>query len=114
MIVGLCGGSGSGKGTVTNFLSELGAFVIDTDKIYHNITSYMSPCLKALVDIFGDSIVNSDGSLNRRALSDLVFNGADSDYRRHMLNSVSHKFVLSEVRNIISQNSDNKKKRFRC
>ena len=47
-IIGLCGGSGSGKGTVGNFFSECGYLVIDTDKVYREMIDKPSDCLDAL------------------------------------------------------------------
>lgn len=98
-IIGLCGGSGSGKGAVGQIFSENGYFTIDTDKVYRDITDNASPCLDALVCEFGGDILNSFGTLNRKALADIVF--SDKTKLRR-LNAITHKFVLRRVRDIIA------------
>ena len=97
-VIGLCGGSGSGKGAVGNIFSKNGYFVIDTDKVYRDITDSRSTCLDALVCEFGSDILNSNGTLDRRALGKIVFN--DSKKLRK-LNEISHKFILKRVREMI-------------
>ena len=100
-IIGLCGGSGSGKGTVAEKFSLFGIPSVDTDKVYHELTSKKSDCLEALVCEFGDSILSEDGSLNRRALSNLVFGDGVAADRRQKLNFITHKFVLERTRVIL-------------
>lgn len=102
-IIGLCGGSGSGKGTVGKTFSDNGYLVIDTDKVYRELTDTSSPCLLALIDEFGREILNSNGGLDRKKLASVVF----SDRKKHTrLNEISHKFVLREVREKISTSLD--------
>jgi len=102
-IIGLCGGSGSGKGTVGKTFSDNGYLVIDTDKVYRELTDTSSPCLLALIDEFGREILNSNGALDRKKLASVVF----SDKKKHArLNEISHKFVLREVREKISTSLD--------
>ena len=96
-IIGLTGGSGSGKGAVSEILRELNIPSIDTDSIYRELTVSPGPCLSALADAFGDEIINADGSLNRRKLSELVFSGLGADERRKRLNAISHSFILAET-----------------
>jgi len=96
--IGLCGGSGSGKGAVGSFFSKNGYLVIDTDKVYREITDKTSHCLDALVCEFGTDILTSDGKLNRKNLASIVF----SDKKKlNVLNVISHKFILERVRSII-------------
>jgi dephospho-CoA kinase len=71
-IIGLCGGSGSGKSEVCSFIISLGIPVIDADAVYHEITSKEGPCLEQLRLEFGDEII-SCGALDRKALSKIVF-----------------------------------------
>ena len=99
-IIGLCGGSGSGKGTVASLFAERGVLHIDTDRVYHRLTSGKSPCLDELCGLFGEGILSADGALDRRALSEIVFSERGSEARA-MLNSISHRHVLAEVRRII-------------
>ena len=73
MIVGVTGGIGSGKSTVTALLAQRGATVIDADQLARQIVEPGSPALQLLVDRFGASILDADGSLNRAKLADLAF-----------------------------------------
>jgi len=100
--VGLAGGSGSGKGVASKILAELGFVAIDTDAVYHSLTS--SPCelLDALKSEFGDQIIAEDNSLNRKELAKIVF--ADgAEHKRRRLNSITHYYVLKETRAIIEK-----------
>ena len=108
-VIGLSGGSGSGKGTVCRIFNEIGVPSIDTDLVYHQLTSSSGPCLSALIKEFGEGIVSQDGGLDRRALSKRVFFGEGAEDRREKLNSITHSFVLGEVRRILGRLSvDNK------
>ncbi len=102
-IVGLCGGSGSGKGTVAEIFSVFGVPSVDTDKVYHELTRSKSPCLDALVEEFGSEILDKNGSLDRRALSLLVFGDGAAAVKRKKLNEIAHKFVLDETRRILKE-----------
>ena len=101
MIIGLCGGSGSGKGAVCSIFNGLGVPSIDTDKVYHDLTSYMSDCLLEIKSAFGDSVV-TDGALNRAKLAGVVFaDGADN--KRALLNDITHRHILARVRKDIAE-----------
>lgn len=101
-VVGLCGGSGSGKSTVCSVFEQLGVPTIDTDAIYHELTSHDSKCLRELVLAFGDGIVK-DGALHRPTLASIVFaSGADRSLR-DKLNKITHKHVLDEVRRRLTE-----------
>lgn len=86
-ILGLTGGIASGKSEAAKHLSSLGAACIDADAISRAMTAPGGPLLPALREAFGDGIFDEDGSLNRRALADIVF--ADPMQRR-LLDSVTH------------------------
>ena len=102
-VIGLCGGSGSGKGTVANMFLQYGIPCIDTDALYHDLTSKKTSCVEALCSEFGEGILNSDGSIDRKALADIVFFGEDSSLKREALNRISHKYVLDEACKILSE-----------
>lgn len=101
-IIGLCGGSGSGKGTVSRFFAEYGILSVDTDAVYHDITSHSSPCLDALVLEFGADILADNGALDRKKLSNIVFFGENSSQKRARLNKISHEHVLRKTREILA------------
>lgn len=95
--IGLCGGSGSGKGTVAAFFASHGIPSIDADAVYHDITSHDSPCLRAIAARFGSEVV-CDGRLNRVALRDMVFSGDDAQAKNRALCSITHRYVLDVIR----------------
>ena len=101
-IIGLCGGSGSGKGTVCEIFSKNQIPAIDTDKVYRELTSADSECLQALKKAFGNDIIASDGALDRRKLATIVFSGTNAASQLEMLNKISHKFILDETRKRLS------------
>ena len=102
-IIGLCGGSGSGKGKVCEVFRENNIPTIDTDALYREMTSQKSPCLDALKAEFGKEIITDNGDLNRDKLAEIVFSGKDMDIKRAKLNEISHRFILDETRCRIKQ-----------
>jgi dephospho-CoA kinase len=72
-VIGLTGGVGSGKSTVSAYLSEKGYPVIDADKAAREIVLPGSPVLGALARVFGREILNEDGTLNRKKLASIAF-----------------------------------------
>ena len=97
-VIGLCGGSGSGKGEASRIFSELGFAVIDTDRVYHEITSSPGECTEALKREFGESIITADGAVDRRRLAEIVFSGDGADLRRKRFNEIAHAYILGEAR----------------
>ena len=100
-VIGLCGGSGSGKGTLAAMLSAGGFLHIDADAVYHEITSGDSPCLRAMTEAFGRDIISPSGALDRRALASVVFADGAKE-KLSLLNSISHRYVLDEIRQRIA------------
>jgi dephospho-CoA kinase len=78
LLIGLTGGIGSGKSTVSAELARHGAVVIDADAIVKELQAPGMPVLAAMVERFGDRILLSDGALDRQAVADLVFNDPDA------------------------------------
>ena len=107
-VIGLCGGSGSGKSEVCSIFSSVGIPIIDADAIYHHITSAPGPCVDALRNAFGSGVVIND-ALDRKALAALVFGSSDSVKLLAQLNSITHPFVLSEIENKIKELEDEKR-----
>lgn len=102
-ILGLCGGSGSGKGATCSVFTEFGIKCIDTDKVYRDIISTDSECSKELVEVFGNQIAAEKG-INKAKLREFVFSSKES---LKLLNSITHKHILANVR---SQINDIKKR----
>jgi len=87
LVIGLTGGIGSGKTTVTNLFSELGVEIIDTDLIAREIVEPDQPALTKITDHFGKHILNIDGKLDRKKLAEIIFNNDDE---RKFLESTLH------------------------
>lgn len=94
ILVGLTGGIGAGKSTVSALLAERGAVVIDADAITHELQRAGTPVLAAIVERFGDGVLAADGELDRPALAAIVFNDADE---LAALNAIVHPAVGAEM-----------------
>ena len=102
-IIGLTGPSGAGKSTLCQRFEELGIPCVNTDEVYHKITSSPSPCLDELKEKFGDTIINKDGGLDRKALAKIVFGCEDSSANLTKLNATTHKYVWEETNKILTE-----------
>ena len=105
-IVGITGPSGSGKSLLSEYLTASGISVIDADKVYHSLLLPPSPCLDALRQAFGDRIFREDGTLDRPALSEIVFH---DEAKLALLNQTVLGFVLSKIRARIGELEKNGK-----
>lgn len=94
IVIGLCGGSGSGKGVVSSIFNDLGIRSIDTDLVYRKIISTDSDCTKELLFTFGE-IIHANPGINRSKLREIVFSSPE---RLKLLNEITHKHILSKVR----------------
>lgn len=93
-VVGLSGGIGTGKSTVTRMLAELGAVVVDADAIVHRLQAAGSPLLDEIAEAFGADVIGTDGALDRKGLADLVFRDPTA---RARLNAIVHPRVGAEM-----------------
>jgi len=73
LVVGLTGGIGSGKSTVSSLLAAKGAVIVDADEVVREQQRPGTPVFDAMVERFGPGIVAADGTLDRAAVADLVF-----------------------------------------
>lgn len=94
-IVGLTGGIGSGKSTVSRFFRELGIHVVDADIAARAIMEPGLPALAAIAEHFGPEVLRSDGTLDRAYLRRVVF--ADSEQRR-WLEQLTHPLIAQWIR----------------
>jgi len=94
-LIGLTGGVGSGKSTVSAYLSDKGYPVLDADKIAREIVAPGGDALKSLVSVFGLGILNDDGSLDRKKLAGMVFH--DSALKDKM-DGIMHGEILKLMR----------------
>ena len=92
--IGLTGGIGAGKSTVADALVERGAVLIDADRIVHDLQEPGAPVFKAMVERWSAVIVAPDGSLDRAAVAEIVFNDADE---LAALNGIVHPAVGVEM-----------------
>lgn len=100
--IGLTGGIGSGKSTVSELFAELGAPIIDTDRIAHELTAPGTAILKRIAELFGNHVLNSDGSLNRARLRELIF--ADPS-RREQLERLLHPLIQDRALQLMRQST---------
>ncbi len=105
-VVGLTGGIGSGKSTVSSRLGELGAVVVDADAVVRELQEPGMPVFDAMVDKWGSSIVQSDGRLDRAAVAGIVF--SDPDELR-ALEAIVHPVLQTEIKARIAAQSDTEK-----
>jgi len=92
-VIGLTGGIGSGKSTISQYLAELGAVVIDADKVGHQAYKPGTPAFNDVVAAFGTDIIDEKGEIDRKKLGAIVFADSESLVR---LNRIMH-FRMREI-----------------
>lgn len=92
-IVGLTGGIGSGKSVAADMLGELGAALVDTDAIAHELSASGGAAIAPLRATFGDALISADGALDRAAMRSLVFSDAAA---RAKLEAIIHPLIRAE------------------
>lgn len=96
LTLAVTGGIGAGKSTVSAILSELGAVVVDSDRLAREVVAPGTPGLAAVVAAFGPGVLRSDGELDRAALAAVVFDPLDGGEARALLESITHPLVRAE------------------
>lgn len=97
-VIGLTGGIGTGKSTVSAYLREKGCRIIDADRMAHQMTEKGSPCLAEIEAAFGKEVFLEDGSLNRKKLGENVF--ADPVKKERLEQIITQKVIektLAEI-----------------
>ncbi len=94
-VIGLTGGIGSGKSTVVRFLAELGAVIIDADKMGHEAFGPDTELWREVVAAFGSQILAPTGDIDRKKLGEVVFGNPDSLAR---LNQIMHPRMYDMVK----------------
>lgn len=97
---GLTGGIASGKTTVAAMLSDLGAYIIDADKIGHEMLVSTSPAYPELISAFGRGILDSAGRIDRKKLGLLVFS---DPARLQQLNRIVHPRIIERISQLAAQ-----------
>ena len=103
ILVGLTGGIGAGKSTVSSMLAARGAVIVDGDVVARDLQSPGSPVLDRMVERFGTQIVREDGSLDRPAVARIVF--GDKDALKD-LNAIVHPAMQDEITRQIEAQRD--------
>ncbi len=94
LIIGLTGGIGSGKTTVSDMFALLGVDIIDADIIAREVVTPPSTALNAIAAHFGKEYVNADGELNRSLLRQKVFSG---NHHKQWLNDLLHPLIHQQI-----------------
>lgn len=106
-IIGLTGGIASGKSTVAKKLEELGAYVIDADKVAHMVIEPYKPAWHDIVEEFGEGVLNADKTINREKLGGIVFN---NPLLLQKLNRITHprimEFFKEEIQRLKTEKND--------
>ena len=99
LTIGLTGGIGSGKSAAAKMLAELGAPVLDADKVGHEIYQPGAPAYRDLIDAFGEGILATDRTIDRRKLGPIVF-GDPAALKR--LNSIVHPKMFTRMGEMVA------------
>ncbi len=104
LVIGLTGGIGSGKTTITNYFGELGIEIIDADIIAREVVAVNSPALKAIAQHFGNDYLLADGQLNRALLRSRIFsNEADKQWLNNLLHPLIRHNIVEQTKEAKSE-----------
>ena len=99
-VIGLTGGTGSGKSVVSKSLAAAGAVIVDADKIAHEIILKGEPAYHEIIDYYGTGILDEAGNIIRKKLGEIVFNDKE---KLAFLNQCTHKYITAEVKRQIAE-----------
>lgn len=94
IVIGITGPTGAGKTTALRQLEQMGGYVLDADKVYHNLLASSVELKQALTDRFGVEILDENNQIDRKKLGSLVFQDAVA---LEELNTISHHHVVAEI-----------------
>ena len=104
-IIGITGGVGAGKSTVLNYLEKhLSACVIQADQVGHQVMEPGGRCYAQVISLFGKNIVKNDNTIDRKAVSDVVF---CNEQMRCRLNEIIHPAVKAFILERIEEEQKN-------
>ena len=98
LVIGLTGGFGSGKSTVAGMLRELGARVLDADKVGHQLYQPGTPVFEEVVQAFSRGILNQEGEVDREKLARKVFGNPEA---LRKLNAITHPRIAQRVEAVL-------------
>ena len=99
-VIGLTGGTGSGKSVVSKSLAAAGAVIVDADKIAHEIILKGEPAYQEIIEYYGTGILDEEGNIIRKKLGEIVFNDKE---KLAFLNQCTHKYITAEVKRQIAE-----------
>jgi len=102
MVIGVTGNIGSGKTTTVNIFKELGAKIIEADKVGHFLLK-REDVKEKLISIFGKSILDKRNGINRQKLRKIVFNEKE---KLEKLNSILHPLIAEEIKREINKTKE--------
>jgi len=106
LLVGLTGGIGAGKSTVSALLAEHGAVIVDADRIARDLQTPGSQVLARMAERFGPLIIRNDGSLDRAAVAAIVFGDSEESAQALAdLNAIVHPAMQAEIRKQIDHHA---------
>ncbi len=94
IVIGLTGGTGSGKGVVSAYLEKKNAYIIDCDSIAHDIIMPGKEAYDEIIAFYGEEILDRDKKIIRKKLGDIVFSDKD---KLAFLNECTHKYICREI-----------------
>ena len=98
-VIGLTGGIASGKSSIAKRLEKLGAQIINADLVGHSVYEPGTEAYDEIIQHFGDSVLNSNGSINRTILGSIVFSSSD---KLHLLNTIVWPKIMEKIKERIS------------
>jgi len=111
-IIGVTGASGAGKSAVCKILTRMGAYVIDTDKIAHEVILKPKPAYCEIIDEFRDDLgflLDSKGEIIRRRLAELVF---PNETKLKRLTEITHKYIVKQAFDIAVEEQSHRRCKF--
>ena len=96
-VIGLTGGIGSGKSTVSAYLKEQGYLILDADQIAHDITKKGSPVLQKIADAFGADMLDAEGNLQRKKLAAVAFSTLENKALLESMTTTEVVLLISET-----------------
>lgn len=99
-VIGITGGIGCGKSEVLKYLKSEGAYIIEADKLAHDLMKNGASVYNRIINAFGSGIIGDDGELDRQALGKIVFGDVD---KLKALNSIVHPAVKEYIINDIEE-----------
>jgi dephospho-CoA kinase len=103
-VIGLTGNSGSGKSLVSSILCEKGAYIIDADKISHEVLYPTGKAYNEVINLFTTNILDENGFINRVKLGEIVFSDKT---KLNKLVKVTHKYIIENIVNDINRVKNN-------